>query len=63
MLGEQEAMETYRGKPELTEVPGSLRRKISLYAVLDTHPSHTLDDDEQEKFIETASQMKKQVRD
>ena len=55
-------METYRKRPDLTEVPGSLRRKIAIYGVLDQHPSHTLDDDEQEKFIETASQIKKQVR-
>ena len=54
-------METYRKRPDLTEVPGSLRRKIAIYGVLDQHPSHTLDDDEQEKFVETASQIKRQV--
>ena len=54
-------METYRGRPDLTEVPGSLRRKISIYAELEHHPSHTFDDEEQEKFVETATRIKKQV--
>ena len=54
-------METYRQNAKLTEIPGSLRRKLEIYADLDHHPSHTLTNDEQEKFVETASRIKKQV--
>ena len=54
-------MERYRQNNQLTEVPGSLRRKIEIYADLDHHPSQTLETDEQEKFVETASRIKKQV--
>ena len=61
MLGDRHMIESYRKRPDLTEVPGSLRRKITIYGNLDHHPSHTLDDDEQEKFVETATQIKKQV--
>lgn len=55
-------MQTYRQTPSLTEVPGSLRRKIQKYGQMDHHPSHTFDDEEQEKFIEAATKIKKQVR-
>ena len=54
-------MEKYRSQPHLTEVPGSIRRKIEIYSDLDHHPSHVLETDEQEKFVETATRIKKQV--
>ena len=60
-LGDRDAIDVYRKNPQLTEVPGSLRRKISIYAAMDHHPSHTYDDEEQEKFVETATRIKKQV--
>ena len=63
MLGDQQAIQTYRQTPSLNEVPGSLRRKIQKYGQMDHHPSHTLDDEEQEKFIEAATKIKKQVSD
>ena len=62
-LGDQKAMDNYRQNAKLTEIPGSLRRKIEIYADLDHHPSHTLENDEQEKFVETATRIKKQVLD
>ena len=55
-------MNEYRSKPYLTEVPGSLRRKIEIYSELDHHPSQTLETEEQEKFVATASKIKKQVQ-
>ena len=60
-MGDRDMMDTYRSNPKLTEVPGSLRRKKEIYADLDHHPSHSLETDEQEKFVETASRLKKQV--
>lgn len=60
-LGDREAMAKYRLRPDLTEVPGSLRRKIEVYSKFDHHPAQIFEGDEQEKFMDTAKRMKKQV--
>ena len=54
-------MAKYRRHPERTEVPGSLRRKIDIYSKYDHHPNQNCEGEEEEKFVDTAKRMKKQV--